>query len=289
MLKEVRKFLWNIKMDAESKKYPFDKIKPVFLVSTGRTGTMFFKDYFDKHHSHICSKHEPFPDLQDAGIKYFNSSLETKIREFKRHRALINKNLIENNFTYYLESNNKLSPFLEAIKYVYQDYRIIHIVRNPKDLIRSFMIEHTLIKGAKVDIPVYSSHDLRPRLTPDLFESKENKLKWLKADRFEKLCWYWSTYNNYILDQINDDPKAITVKFEDVFFSSNNHRGFSTIIEFLSDYFNIEQTQELSSIFKVKSNSSAKNTIPKYVEWSTDQKDIFHTQVDSLAKKLNYF
>jgi hypothetical protein len=105
---------------------------PVFILSTGRTGTQFFEDYFNQSSHKVVCRHEPWPSRRFKFLS--NLYLQQKVspglvgKIYQRSRKKLFRNLGGRS---YIESSNFIFGCMPSLKEVYEEVRIIHLVRHP--------------------------------------------------------------------------------------------------------------------------------------------------------------
>ncbi len=265
------------------KKYNWDNIEPVFITSTGRTGTMFFSDFFSEYFSGTQALHEPWPDLHDIGYNLHHNkySRQKVVDIISRERIDICKDAHKMGHKYYVESNYNLSYILPYLKDVFGSFKLIHVIREPKSYLRSIYS----IKEAKRHI--YAEFDNRPRITAKDFDGKYAS-EWDSWSRFEKLCWHYYKVNTLIGDHIAENGNGITVHFKDIFKKENNFKGLYEIADFsgipLKE--NITKTDLIQSLSN-RANKTKKIGLDSYDDWSADKKSIFHEMTDPIVQRFS--
>ena len=109
------------------------KNKSYFVVSTGRTGTLFLKKYIEHVTKDISSFHEPSPDLFEETInkyRYKHSPNVLKKNIYSKRKSIITDKI-------YLESNPFISFLIPEIKKNFPYSKFIFITREPFDYIKS--------------------------------------------------------------------------------------------------------------------------------------------------------
>lgn len=117
------------------------KIQPanesVFILSTGRTGTVYLADILNQVNG-VLAVHEPKPSrVLNAWTTAFleglvsNDYMATALAS-KRRKTLKNVRV-----TRYVESNNFIAGFADALPIVFNNPTIIHLVRDPRDFATS--------------------------------------------------------------------------------------------------------------------------------------------------------
>ncbi len=260
-------------------------IPVVLFVSTGRTGTQFFADFFTQQSDQLLALHEPAPDLFLIGTDYYRgrkNRLET-MAEMAIERARYAEQVTKNGLRFYVESNWNLVPLLELLPEFFGEFKLVHVVRDPKTYIPS---AHG-IKGSKR--PIYAEYDNRDRLTAQDKLDDQYFNDWNTWGRFEKLCWHWRTYNLMIEEFGASHDQYLRIKFEDIFNSETNYSGIDTILEFtgLGDVLD-NGVEAAKDQLKNKSNRTKTPILGHYDSWSKDQQSIFHTLTDELARRYMY-
>lgn len=204
-----------------------DHIKATVIVSTGRTGTNFLARLLNRPELGLIAKHEPPPTLGDLGNDFITGrkSLEQTKRIILRDRAGI-FGAIEDQM--YIESNSGLIFLLPALKELIPNLKVIHVVRNPIDFVRSGVNRSYRSKG-KV-FQTYAEEKNWKLRTSDFPEVAED---WAAMDMYERFMWTWALKNDYAARFVRENPSmALRVRFEDIFHTAD-HKGFQAILEFL--------------------------------------------------------
>lgn len=178
----------------------------VFVLSTGRTGTVYLADLMAQLDG-VVSVHEPKPSrVLNAWTTAF---LEGHVADDYMATALYTKRqkaMGRLQAQLYVESNNFIAGFAEALEQVFENPTIIHIVRDPRDFatsltnrgdnvgIRRFFNEH-------VPYWAYVPKGLRKRdLTP-----------------LTRPLYRWQAINSYLSAYGEGRPNYHYFKFEDIF------------------------------------------------------------------------
>ncbi len=122
---------------------------PIFILSTGRTGTQFFEDYINKTSNNAVCKHEPRPSWRFKFLSniYLNNMISGKtVADIYRYSR---KSLFKDiNCEIYIESSNFIFGCINALNEYYNNIKIIHIIRHPVTYIESHL-NHGFWKGHK--------------------------------------------------------------------------------------------------------------------------------------------
>ena len=242
----------------------------VFIISTGRTGTHFFSHFFNNNFKNTYCTHEPRIDLFETNIAYarkkISDNFATKLLLYSRRK--IRKKLDQRGVTNYIESNNNLSYMIPIVRKVFPNYKIVHIVRDGEDIVKS-LYSKTTNRRFEGRVEFLSRDDHRNRLKASFFEDDPYYAKWNNMSRFEKCCWYWSRKDAWIRKAIKNDERAKTFKFEQL-FKEKDPKAWNDLIDFcgLSQDFN--QTDIISYISQKRSNENKSFKLGDAKEWPTD-------------------
>ncbi len=167
----------------------FDTV--VIIVSTGRTGTMALARHFDACYEQVKAMHEPRPSrrLRILSNKFLCGKLsrEALVRGLVRSRQRLLAGIAE---PVYIEANNFLHGFLGAFEEVFDRPRIVHVVRDPRTYIRSW-INFGVFRGLKGLAGRYYPYWL---LKPELYQ-KDTPRRWSRMSPPERVAWYWNAIN----------------------------------------------------------------------------------------------
>ncbi len=236
-----------------------------FLLGIGRSGSLFLTELLNKSEN-VITYHEPvrldfFAYLQ----AYFDEfDAENYINSFRQYEIFYrNKHITE---MIYGEVNSILRRHAPAIKTIIPSVKLIHLIRDGRDVVRSMMSRRTFT----IKDPITSS--IHPKEDSPWFE------RWKIMSRFEKLCWYWSIENQYLRKEINK-----TVHFEKLI------SDYTYFEENLAGNLNIEIPKNVwvDSIYKPK-NITHYYKIPHWRDWSYPMKKTFEVICGGEMDKNGY-
>lgn len=244
-------------------KQDWNSIQPVFIVSTGRTGTQFFAEFFNLFPS-VRSLHEPQPDFLKLGIEYAQGlvDFETASRQIELKRRAYCHELKQEGIKLYVESNNRFFSLLKPLRAVFPHSKVIYIVRDGRDYVRS-----------GISRVWYTEHDKVPRLRADMFPDDLHAKQWRQMDRFEKIAWRWQKKDGFIHADFQHLDNALKVKFEDIFYDPERS-GVYQISRFIGIPDN-ETRHYLTKMGNRKVNTNSKQVIPKWMHWNDEMKQAF--------------
>ena len=159
----------------------------------------------------------------------------------------------------YAEANVYLERFLPIMKEVFPDAILVHIHRDPKNVIRSILNRNWYNTPEDNKHPVMDVKD------------------WNSLTQFEKACWYVRQTNESLL---------LSCQHRLVYEKMVNDLGY--LIKHLR-YLNIPVYPRLAEPeFRKKINVNYCYKFPDYSEWSAENKASFHSICDLTNKALEY-
>lgn len=245
-------------------------LSPVFILSTGRTGTQFFEDYINATSDLSFCRHEPAPSRRfkflsnlylngKVGSNFIVSAyLRSRKRLFNRHQGQT-----------YIESSNFMFGCIPSLNTHYEDIRIIHIVRHPVSYVKSHL-NHGFWKGHK---------KFFAKFVPYWLETLELSRP---ADPVEVLSSRW----NYVNRQIQTYSKSnayLLVKFEELF--SGDVERSSAELNKIRTFCGLEA---LDSQENARWLQKPKNPSKRQQSLSEEQVDLILKNTGSLRKEYGY-
>jgi len=296
---------------------PFKEKFFVFFISGGRTGTKFFADVLSNYINDSFSIHEPDVIHLSKG----ETSLYYSIKAFGIYWVVIGKLLgktgIRNLSERYLsgkctiediketlykyrkkfyhniaqqliiESYSGWYALIPGIRETYSNYKIIIIIRDPRDWVSSNMNWGTM----------YGNRDWVQklglgRLSPELITDKEYTYRWKDFDQFQKLCWAWRAIYETLLEHSKNDPNIRIFKFEDLFCSKGKEDHFSSLLRFITTFnnqnFYLKNQMNKKSVFNKKIHENISYDFPLWKNWSKEYANHLNQICGFLMSKFEY-
>jgi len=159
----------------------------IFIVGTGRSGTMSLSDYFDSLEG-FQACHEPKPLLLDEIASFVQGKLSVE----KLAAKLKETRPPDSEEHEYVESNHALTPAIPALLQAFPSCRILWVVRDGRDVVSSFMRGGGAfhLEGTSASHREWETFRLRPDWLGEV-----STFEWLAISEFERTCWYWSRVN----------------------------------------------------------------------------------------------
>jgi hypothetical protein len=259
----------------------YNGYSPVFILSTGRSGSKFLSALTDQS-SNVTAYHEPFPALQYFSDFAFHhqkdrESLTNMINAARMELILevfIKKQI-------YVESNQCLMFFAPVIADLFKKSKFVHLIRYPGDFVRS-----AVRKGWHKNDSIWESGRVR----------MADKHRWDSLDHIEKLSWVWNTTNQYLekFKKSHSPSRIFTLKIEDAI---SNESSVFNLLKFIGcEPISVKKIKELQN-FKVNElrisrdepeNIIKTNDFPEYPHWHENQRSKVKKYCQKLAGLYGY-
>jgi hypothetical protein len=179
-----------------------------FVLSTGRTGTVFLTHLLQQQYPKWMIVHEPSPSrgqyLLGNFSEYMPSIKGSLLKWFKISRQYALR--INSGKSGYVEINPMLCPLTDIIPEVFQTLRVVHIVRNPREWVESMTQFKASAQFRKIIDYVPFNHPAARGKVGDH----------AKLNEFNRLIWRWKIFNENIAKLEKHCEKYVLIKFEDL-------------------------------------------------------------------------
>lgn len=182
---------------------------PVFVLSAGRTGTVFLTRTLPRHCPELHTVHEPEGSRSNLALANLRNlvglgsqPLAWRLRrDLDRRRAAVPANKVA------VEVNPMLCPLTDLLPSLEGDLRVVHMVRHPETWVQS-------IRAFKASPRFRGIIDLVPLTTPYPVPRPPG---WLRTDQVTRALHRWTYCNAQIL-AIEAQCVAYTlIRYEDLF------------------------------------------------------------------------
>jgi hypothetical protein len=188
-------------------------VPPLFILSTGRTGTTWLASVFA--HAGARAVHEPAPRwLRMVGNAHAAGALSraraTEIVSRVRSDAVTPR---APETRPYVEANSLVSGLAGPLLDAFGDARVVQVVRDPVGYVSSALAwGQYRLAGRVLNVVPYR------RLAAPQFRpwSPAERLRWVGRAQFDRLCWTWMAQNRAMRTQGEGNPRFSTVRFEDL-------------------------------------------------------------------------
>ena len=220
---------------------------PVFVVSSGRSGTALIKHileddpFVEAHHEYLCTHVQKVACLWAMGCIDKAQAIDQLSEIYYPAVEYSEKNI-------FLDSSNKTSWVIDLLIEIFPKARFIHLIRDGRKVVSSYFnklydecyddrsvnILADAVAGKNIYPPPEKKYywPLRSKRTPSSIAAE-------KMSQFERICWHWGEVNRVIatsLSKISAEQKQ-TVRLEDLVSSEPELKEF---IHFIGAKYNKE-------------------------------------------------
>ncbi len=256
------------------------EIAPVFIVSTGRTGTQFLADLIEANLTSVHALHEPAPDMWDTAMGYIRGEVTAEdVRDaFLRGRHLYIRRMRARGQRIYMESNNNLSFVLSILREMFPSARFVHVTRDLRTLVRSSYSKKVWSieagPGDGKNALFLTPQDARRRFNAKDCPQDPYAESWDALSRFEQICWLLQKKDSLIWDALEDHAATLRLRFEDIF---NRESGYAEICRMLS-FIGVDEVlpEDVYREWLARPrNATEEYILPKWPEWTPEQVQAF--------------
>ena len=237
-----------------------ESMEPVFFLSTGRAGTMWFSEVMKKDRE-VKVLHRPSPDFAIQNAKAYKLFAQSESNNQTLNELLSEIYLAgrENHLRYayktdrrLIETNNSITFFAYALANLFPKAKFVHLIRPPKKFIASGMK-----RG------YYSDHPQeKRRINPN-----KSQTEWTEYSREEKIAWLWTETNSFARQF---GVKAGEWRFRQFYFDNLTVDGICNILDFIN--VNYDKNSVAKLIEKpVNIEKSASDEI-RQIDWKSTEK-----------------
>ena len=237
--------------------------RPILIISTGRTGTIFFARLFADLYPVSASYHErgasrPVQILTNLHFAHLlpKSGLELGWRICK------GKEVEQCEKQFHIDANSFLYGLAALAPELYPNLKVLHIVRDP----RTYVTSH--LNFSRQKRTSFIANHFVPFWQPNPFLTGGLPLnRMFDLSRFERFCWIWD-FKNRIMERLEGSPTPyMRLRFEDLFNSTDPEPLFKTITDFIG----LPPTAGVRDRFREPANTSAKTDFPAWPQWTPKQ------------------
>ena len=267
----------------------------VIIASTGRTGTRFFGDLLSSMIPGSYSVHEPdgyagltrrtWQRIKTFGVYHMLLGRvlgRTGIRNLSQQfiagridRPQLVARLRRQRLAYYrdlasepiIESYYQWYGILPAAPEIFEHYRVVALVRDPRTWVASNMNFGTHF-GARDIVSRMGFRRLDPIMAGDL----EYAELWADMSPFERLCWTWGAVNGRLLDFARTDPHTCVYRYEDLFLGEDRGRHLADLLQFITNFSDRRFPCTFDEgVLRERRHASTRQAFPDWPDWTSDQ------------------
>lgn len=251
------------------------------ILSTGRTGTMFFADLLRDFYPQADVYHEAGERSRLINIishAYLSGFVPWSVPHWAWKRAIAPA-LETCSKPIYIDSNNQLYAFITIKPELYDNLHVLHLVRDPRDYVRSH------INWVRHRLKSFIANCLVPFWQPNAWLLKEVPFrKWIRFSIFKRYCWIWN-YKNHRIEQIKDKGfPYLRVLFEDFFQTADPIPALERMIKFL----NLEYAENIEERFQRPVNPAKGKSFPHWMNWPSERCRQLHNLCGDTMTRYGY-
>ena len=222
---------------------------PVFIVSSGRSGTALIENIFredpnvEAHHEYLCTHVQRSACLWAMGCIGRQQALD-QLTEIYLPAVEYSKKKI------FLDSSNKASWIIDLLIEIFPKAKFVHLIRDGRKVVSSYF--------NKLQDECYDDDSVnilsKAVLGKNIYPPPEKKYYWplssrrssIKAEltrstQFERICWHWGEINRVISTSLSEiaDSQKHTIRLEDLVSSEQKFERFRKFVgaEYRADLF----------------------------------------------------
>jgi len=234
------------------------------ILSTGRTGTMFFSDLLKGLLSNTDVYHEAGERSRLINIfmhAHLSGLLPSNMPIWAWQQAIA-PNLHHRKNLNYIDSNNHIYTLVPKFPFLYSNLKVIHIVRDP----RTYVSSH--INWARHRPKSFIANHIVPFWQPNAYLLGQMSFKkWTFLSPLERFGWIWDFKNCFINQLENSDIPYLRVRFEDFFGGDNPEKHLNQVFSFLD----LPKAAHMNTHFQKPVNPGIKKSFPSWHNWTEKQ------------------
>ncbi len=236
-----------------------------FILGFGRSGTSFMANLLNQAPGAYVF-HEPVLEDFYAHLKahYSPADAERYMRGFRKREIYTRMRHVDSGI--YGEVNGHLRCHAKAIKNVFSEAVVIHLVRDGRDVVRSHMSRGTMTINNPFSMQIHPA------------QSDPWKERWREMDRFSRMCWYWQEENARLRSSVGK-----TVQFEKIL--SDYEYFCSEILE--PCHISIDKKDWEVAIASPR-NTTSNFQMQKWDDWTPEQQKVFREICGDEMAKCGY-
>lgn len=238
-----------------------DDIRAVVLLSTGRTGTMFFAHLFQTRFPSLCDAYHEAGERSRLINIFSNAHLAGLAPAWLPRQAwkrAVEPALRRCRKPFYIDSNNHLYALVPREPSLYPNLKVIHIVRDPRDYVRSH------INWARHRRKSFVANYLTPFWQPNAALVGEMSWReWRRFSSLERFAWIWD-FKNRLIASLEGRVPYLRVKFEHFFQHPSPEDAVHRMLRFIG----LPALDTPASIFQQRVNPNRGASFPRWQEWT---------------------
>lgn len=225
---------------------------------------MFFAKLFANLVEQVCVYHEAGERSRLINIfaNMHLSGLSSQTLPLWAWRRTISTDVTSCSKDFYIDSNNHLYGLAPFLPQLYPNLHVIHIVRDPRDYVRSHL------NWARHRPKSFVANYLTPFWQPSAFLLGEmNLAEWIRATQIERFAWIWNFKNRFIEQLEETKTPYLRVHFEDFFNGPHPSEHLNSMLSFIG----LPKVSNVDEQFQRSVNPARKRSLPTWKKWTSEQ------------------
>jgi hypothetical protein len=256
-------------------------VPPLFVVSTGRTGTQFLADLFGRLGAR--ASHEPGPRWLRLAS---NAHVAGRLSSERAARLVAHVRRAEVDApgaSPWVESSCLVYGLVDPLLATFPEASVVQVVRDPRTYVRSALGWGAYRAGGRPLNVVPFRRLAPPQFSP---RSLRRRLAWARRGQFERLCWAWATMNRSMREQGEGSARYSIVRYEDLFHpvrSGPTLRSLCAQVRFDVD------DAALARLAERRVNAGRRTPdVPDWSRWSPAERALLVAECGTEARHYGY-
>lgn len=250
----------------------------IHFIGSHRTGSKKLSEFFNEH-KECVSKHIRFSQIIMNFISniYFAGKINKNIHDFFASKMIYSWVKNQNTLNV-VETNGWNLGSLNLLANKYEETKIIHIVRDPREAVTSLInfrrrnkIKHFLYRN----LPFWELKDLYPKIMLSTI--------WKNFSEAEQVAWQWRIKNDYISETFGSSKNYLMIKFDDLF--SKDTSQLKRLLKFININFN---ENNINNFVNIKVNQSPNAGFPSWEKWDSKLCKAIHNICHESMSKFGF-
>ncbi|WP_200239809.1 sulfotransferase [Thiohalocapsa halophila] len=250
--------------------------EPVFLVSTGRTGTRFLAEVFAKYGRAVASHHTT---TFTRPLNILNNLVALGVLPRALPNAWADRLLIPRISTAqdrWIECNPYYAGSVALLRRRFPGAYFVMVVRHPQ----AFCNSH--LRWERQRLASRIANQLIPAWAPISFHEQLLGLMQNENQRIRYYAKVWSTRNEIILNGLSDHRRSRILRFEDIFDRDMGGQAITNLFDWL-------RLPVVSYPINIAPGDKPNRTVSaSHIEWNDRRRQLIYRHCGSLMLRLGY-
>lgn len=239
----------------------------------GRSGTVFTSELLSKA-TDVTVKHEHIGDKEFSLLSRYMQPNVYTIPYLEKAKQKIDAAYTTSTF---IDVNGYLRNATDSLQQVFGEVMIYHLVRDPRDVVRSLMVRRS------------------PKSIKEVPLNREEMEPWLNGDKFYQICWNWMDTTRNLMGK-----NLPMLRFEDLI--ADYDYLFTHLLEpvglkitkaawevIRSNKKNKTQSSLYRRLYaKIKQKEYIEDSLPEFDQWPNERKQTIREVCGAVAKACGY-